>query len=165
MIWNEGFLLRACQHLYLDLLLLGNAWTHEGVKRVLLFPRQLTRKEIALMERSSLFRPFTWVWSAQNWSVVVSRYVSTSYPYVTIWSVLLIAENEVPSVLNQALSDGRDHLRIFPVIRHLQLALWVVIIGHCVHSKWWRCLCWSLYLIHFILSSAIIKSLFKYYLK
>ena len=155
MIWNVGFLLRTRQHLDLDLLLHRNGRTHEIVKRILLLFVQFTRKDVDLVDRAPLFGPFSGVATTQNGSVIICGHVSTSYPNVAVWSIVFISKNEVSCVLNQTLSDGRNHLLVTAVIGHLQLTLWVVVIAHGVHAKWWRGLSWSLYLIHFIYSSAI----------
>ena len=49
MIWNVGFLLGACQHLDLNLLLHWNHGTHEIVERILLLLVHLTGEEVYLI--------------------------------------------------------------------------------------------------------------------
>ena len=106
-LWNVGLVLLCSKHLYLDLLLIRNkwnVWSDEIIQHIFFLQVTITIvKRLVTVLQPLIFWPFTLLleWNVCN---VIIIEVTTTYSHVTVWSVVLLSQDELSCVLNKTFS-------------------------------------------------------------
>ena len=106
-LWNKGLVLLGSEHLYLDLLLIRNkrnVWSDEIIQHIFFLQVTVTIvQRLVSVLQPRIFWPFSFL---LEWNVsdVIIIEVATTYSHVTVWSVVLLSQDELSRVLYKTFS-------------------------------------------------------------